>query len=106
ALLAVVESLKGEPVRPEELERARTSLLNDFEKTQLDTGAYLRALSEFAAMGDWRLFFLYRERLKKVSLADVQRVAEHYLKPANRVLGMFVPTDAPDRADIPPSQEW
>ena len=57
-------------------------------------------------MGDWRLFFLYRERLKKVTLADVQRVAEHYLKPANRVLGEFVPTDAPDRAAIPPSQEW
>ncbi len=106
ALLGVVESLKAQPVRPEEVERARTSLLNDFEKTQLDTGAYVRALSEFSAMGDWRLFFLYRERLKKVALADVQRVAERYLKPANRVLGVFVPTDAPERADIPPSQEW
>ena len=106
ALLGVVESLKAQPVRAEEVERARTSLLNDFEKTQLDTAAYVRALSEFAAMGDWRLFFLYRERLKKVTLADVQRVGEHYLKPANRVLGVFVPTDAPERADIPPSQEW
>jgi zinc protease len=106
ALVATVESLKGEPIRAEEVERARTALLNDFEKTQLDTGAYVRALSEFIAIGDWRLFFLYRERLKKVSLADVQRVAEHYLKPANRVLGTFVPTDAPERADIPPSQEW
>ena len=106
ALVATVESLKSEPIRAEEVERARTALLNDFEKTQLDTGAYVRALSEFIAIGDWRLFFLYRERLKKVTLADVQRVAEHYLKPANRVLGTFVPTDAPDRADIPPSQEW
>ena len=62
----------------------------------------MRALSEFAAIGDWRLFFLYRDRLRKVTLADVQRVAEHYLKPANRMVGMFVPTDAPDRAEIPP----
>src|SRR5687768_2402986 len=69
ALLGVVEKLKSDPVRPEELERARTSLLNDFEKTQLEAAAYLRALSEFAAIGDWRLFFLYRERLKKVTLA-------------------------------------
>ena len=99
ALLAVVENVKKEPVRPEEVERARTSLLNDFEKTQLDTGAFVRALSEFGAIGDWRLFFLYRERLKQVALADVQRVAEHYLKPANRVLGVFVPTDKPERAD-------
>ena len=106
ALIATVEGLKSDPIRAEEVERARTALLNDFEKTQLDTGAYVRALSEFAAIGDWRLFFLYRERLKKVALADVQRVAEHYLKPANRVLGTFIPTDAPERADIPPSQEW
>jgi zinc protease len=106
ALIATVEGLKSDPIRAEEVERARTMLLNDFEKTQLDTGSYVRALSEFAAIGDWRLFFLYRERLKKVTLADVQRAAEHYLKPANRVLGTFVPTEAPDRADIPPSQEW
>jgi zinc protease len=106
ALLSVVEGVKSEPVRAEELERARTQLLNDFEKTQLEAAAYLRALSEFAAIGDWRLFYLYRERLKKVTLADVQRAAEHYLKPANRVLGSFIPTDAPERADIPASQEW
>jgi zinc protease len=106
ALLAAVEGLRNEPVRDEEAERARISLLNDFEKTQLDTAAYVRALSEFAAMGDWRLFFLYRERLKKVTTADVQRAAEHYLKAANRVVGTFVPTDAPERAQIPPSREW
>jgi zinc protease len=106
ALLGVLEAVRREPVRPEEVERARTALLNEFEKTQLDTGAFLRALSEFAAIGDWRLYFLYRERLKKVAVADVQRVAEHYLKPANRVLGVFQPTDSPDRAAIPPSQEW
>ncbi|TMI34091.1 MAG: insulinase family protein, partial [Betaproteobacteria bacterium] len=27
--------------------------------------------------------------------------AEHYLKPANRVLGVFVPTERPERAEIP-----
>ena len=68
--------MKGDPVRAEEVERARTSLLNDFEKTQLETAAYVRALSEFAAIGDWRLFFLYRERLKKVTLAEALRLEE------------------------------
>jgi zinc protease len=106
ALLGTLESLQREPVRAEEVERARTELLNEFEKAQIDTGAYVRALGEFAAMGDWRLYFLYRERLKKVTLADVQRVGEHYLKRANRVLGVFHPTESPDRAPIPPSQEW
>ncbi|HEX6320292.1 MAG TPA: pitrilysin family protein [Burkholderiales bacterium] len=106
ALLEVLENVKRDPVRAEEVERARTTLLNEFEKTQLDTGAFLRALSEFAAIGDWRLYFLYRERLKKVTIADVQRVAEQYLKHANRVLGVFQPTESPDRAPIPPSHDW
>src|SRR5207302_4259761 len=64
----------------------------------------VRSLSEFAALGDWRLFFLYRDRLRKVALEDVQRAAERYLRPANRVLGLFIPTEAPERAEIPPTR--
>jgi zinc protease len=104
-LVEVVEGLKRDKVRAEELERARTALLNDYEKVQLDTGQLVRSLSEYIAMGDWRLFYLYRDRLRKVTLADVQRVAEQYLKPANRVLGEFVPNERPERAEIPPTPD-
>ena len=52
-------------------------------------------------MGDWRLLFLHRDRLRQVSVADVQRVAAAYLKPANRTLALFVPTEKPDRSEIP-----
>ncbi len=106
ALLEVLENLARMPLTAEEVQRARTELLNEFEKAELDTGAFVRALGEFAAMGDWRLYFLYRDRLKKVTPADVQRVAGQYLKRANRVLGVFLPTDAPDRAPIPASRDW
>ena len=106
ALLSVVEGLAQAPIEAGEVERARTELLNEFEKTQLDAASLVRALSEFEAIGDWRLYFLYRDRLRKVTLADVQRVAEHYLKPANRVLGEFIPTDAPDRAAIPETPDY
>ncbi|TMI15444.1 MAG: insulinase family protein [Betaproteobacteria bacterium] len=101
ALIQAIESLRKDRITAEEVARARTALLNDFEKSQLDAGAFVRALSEFSAMGDWRLFFLYRDRLRKLGLENVQRVAEHYLKPANRVLGVFVPTERPERAEIP-----
>jgi zinc protease len=105
ALVRVVESLAASPVTAEEVERARTRLLNEFQKAELDTGSMVRALSEFQAIGDWRLLFLYRDRLRRVTLQDVQRVAGQYLKPANRVLGVFVPTDSPERADIPPTPD-
>ncbi len=102
ALLGELEGIARHPVRAEEVQRAKTELLNDFEKAQRDTGSLVSALSEFEAIGDWRLFFLYRDRLRAVTVADVQRVAVAYFKPANRVLGVFLPTRHPDRAAIPP----
>ena len=101
ALVAALEGAGREPINDIEVERARTSLLNEIEKTQLDSAALWRTLPEFASMGDWRLFYLYRDRLRNVTTADVQRAADTYLKPANRVLGMFLPTAKPDRAAIP-----
>ncbi len=102
ALLATIENLASEPVREEEVARSKTALLNDFEKIQIDSLALVSSLSEFSASGDWRLFYLYRDRLRKVTLQDVQRVAATYLKPANRVMGTFIPTEQPARAEIPP----
>ncbi len=101
ALLAALETAR-EPFTDAEVERARTALINDIEKAQLDAQGLVRYLAEYAAMGDWRLFYLYRERVRKVTTADVQRAADTYLKPANRVLGAFIPTSQPDRAEIPP----
>ena len=101
ALLATLDGVRREPMRADEIERARTSLLNEMEKMQLDGRALVSALSEFAAVGEWRLFFLYRDRLRAVTIADVQRAADTYLRPANRVLGQFVPTALPERAQIP-----
>ena len=82
---ALIEALEGagrEPVTDAEVERARTALMNDFEKTQLDSASLWRMLPEYAAVGDWRLFYLYRDRMRKLSTADVQRAADTYLKPA------------------------
>ena len=101
ALLAALESPERERVTDVEVERARTTLLNDMEKAPLDSLAYVRWLGEFASVSDWRLFFVYREHVRKTTTADVQRALDTYLKPANRVLGVFVPTDKPDRADVP-----
>jgi zinc protease len=105
ALLGTLEGFARHPVRAAEVQRAKTELLNDFDKAQLDTRALAQALSEFSALGDWRLLFLYRARLRAVTREDVQRVATAYLKPANRVLAQFVPTARPDRAVIPPTPD-
>jgi zinc protease len=101
ALLATVEGFAANPVTDEEVERARTKLKGDVEQLLTNARSVALALSEMVAIGDWRLLFLYRDRLDKVTRDDVQRVATAYLRPANRTLGLFHPTSQPERVAIP-----
>lgn len=100
-LISTLESLAQHPISAEELERARTRLLNKIEQLLTNTRNLATTITEFIAMGDWRLLFLHRDRIKQVTLEDVQRVANTYFKSSNRTLGLFIPTKAPDRAEIP-----
>ncbi|MEO7402970.1 MAG: insulinase family protein, partial [Burkholderiales bacterium] len=101
ALLQAVESFATQPVTAEELERARTSLMSAVERSLRDSRSLATLLSEFVAMGDWRVLFWYRDQLAKVTREDVQRVALGYFKRQNRTLGLFMPTGTADRAEIP-----
>lgn len=100
-LINTIESLTEHPITAEELERARTRLLNKIEQLLTNTRNLATTITEFIAMGDWRLLFLHRDWIKQVTLEDVQRAANTYFKPSNRTLGLFIPTKAPDRAEIP-----
>ncbi|HMO44945.1 MAG TPA: pitrilysin family protein [Rubrivivax sp.] len=101
ALLQVSESLARQPITAEELQRARTQWLNGWEQNFSDPENVGMSLSEAIALGDWRLFFLGRDQVREVTLADVQRVAEAYLRPSNRTLGTYLPTEQPQRAPAP-----
>jgi len=100
-LLDLVEVRKDAAFTDDELSAARIRQLKNIELTMNDANRLAMSLSESIAQGDWRLFFLQRDRIEKVTLADVERVAKAYLKPSNRTFGQFIPTPAPDRAEIP-----
>jgi zinc protease len=100
-LLDVIENSQRKPVTEQEVTVAKASLLNDFEKTVNDPARLGIALSESIAKGDWRLFFLYRDRIEAVTAADVNRVAQTYLQPSNRTFGHFVPTEKPSKVEVP-----
>jgi zinc protease len=104
-LTGVVEKPAAQPVTDAEVERARNQILAQIELSLNSSERVGLALSDWAAMGDWRLMFLYRDRVRAVKTADVQRVWSNYLKPANRTAGLFYPTEAPDRVTVPASPD-
>ncbi len=101
-LTNVIESVAAQAPTTEEVERAKTTLLKNIELALNSSDRIGLQLSEWASMGDWRMLFIHRDRIKQVTPADVRRVAALYLKPSNRTLGVFLPTKGPDRAEIPP----
>jgi zinc protease len=104
-LLDVVENPASLKITPEEVDRAKVAYEKSFDQLMNNSGRVGIVLSEWAASGDWRLMFLHRDRMKKVTPKDVERVAQMYLKPSNRTLGTFVPTKSPERTIVPPAPD-
>ncbi|MBI5768773.1 MAG: insulinase family protein [Verrucomicrobia bacterium] len=100
-LLATIEGAGATDFSAEEVNRAKQQILKQRELSATDTAQIGISLSEWAAQGDWRLYFLYRDRIEQVTPEAVRTVAKRYFKQSNRTVGLFIPTDQPDRAAIP-----
>lgn len=100
-MLGVIGGVVTEPPSKDEVDRARTRLLNRTEQSLKNSARVGLDLSEWSSMGDWRLLFLNRDRVEQVTPEDVARVAKTYLKDSNRTIGKFIPEDSPDRTVIP-----
>jgi zinc protease len=105
-LLEQVEGLSKQPFNEEEVRAAKQRLANMYERaSKSNVLGVANALSESIAAGDWRLGFVYRDAIAKVTVADVNRVAKTYLVSANRTLARFIPTAEPMRVEIPPAPD-
>ncbi|CAG1005291.1 zinc protease [Burkholderiales bacterium] len=98
AMLATLFGVKDRPVTQAELDRVRTKFLKAYDQTINDPQSFGIQLSEWIALGDWRLFFLHRDRWRRLTPEDVTRAGAEWLKPANLTLGTFAPDANPDRA--------
>ncbi len=100
-LLKQVEQIAAHPVTQQEVDEAKQRIGNAYDLYFTDVNAVGMGLSEFQSAGDWRLLFTSRDAIEKVTAADVNRVAAAYLKSSNRTLGRFIPSETPDRVEIP-----
>jgi zinc protease len=102
-IISTVESIGSKGVTGQEVNRARQQILKAREMAATDTSRIAVSLSEWAAQGDWRLYFLHRDRIEKVTPEAVQAVAARYLQRNNRTVGLFIPTEKAERIEIPPT---
>ena len=102
---ATLDGIRSEPFTEEEVDRAKSQYAKSFELLMNDSEAAARNLSEWQAMGDWRLLFVYRDRIQNVSRDQVQQAAEKYFIPTNRTIGKFYPTKEPVYVTMPASPD-
>ena len=99
-MLDTIEQVSNKGITEVELVRAKRQFRKYIDQLSADTQKLLIELAESAAAGDWRLFFLNRDRIEKVSVDDVNRVARKYLQPNNRTVGVYVPVQQPQRTPV------
>ena len=105
SMTEIVETIADEGVTEEEVERARQYWLKEWELAMSNSATLAIQLTEWAAQGDWRLLFLYRDRLEQVTPDSVREVAKKYLQRNNRTSGLFIPTEEAERISIPATPE-
>ena len=105
ALLEEVEKLIKKGVSDEEFRRA----LRNIEANTIfamDSHYYrARLLGQAVVAGDWRLLEGYLPALRKVTPADVVRVAKKYLSHRNKTTAELIPTKKSRRASAANSRE-
>ena len=96
-LVKEIESIHENGISDSDVKRAVLSLMKRRERSFANTESFATSLSEWESYGDWRLYFLHRDRLEKVTTEQVKEAARKYLIGSNRTVGLFYPTD-----EVPP----
>jgi zinc protease len=91
--LAEIEKVKSAGVTAAEVDR----IVRQYQAAEAygrdGTANVASSLNEWIAVGDWTLYARYADKMAKVTPADVQRVAKHYLGHDQSTTGWFVPTE-------------
>lgn len=98
-LIETIElSFAKNPATAEEVQTSLAEAAVDYDRALSDPEGFAVDLSDYIALGDWRLFFADRDATAKVSVDDVNTAAATYFVRDNRVVGLFIPDDHPKRA--------
>lgn len=99
AIYEEIERLRREPIADWELDKAKNSARrSSIQSLQSSLGTAIR-LSEYAVFyNDPNLINTQFQKIAAVTKADVQRVAQKYLRPTNRTVAITTPAKNADGA--------
>ena len=78
-------------VEAEELQRAKSQINAETAFTRDGTYSVASNLNEAIALGDWTYYTTFLEKIKNVSIDDIQRVTNTYLTEDQSTTGFFIP---------------
>lgn len=95
--LSELDNIKNKTFTQADVERAKAKILKALENVQNNTVDFTIYLTEIIGAGDYRLGFLYRDAIEKLTLDDIERVAKKYFATNNRTYGVFIPSKEEER---------
>jgi zinc protease len=87
-----IETLIQSPPSEREIQKAKNQIESSFVMEQDSIYVQAMKLGIFEMLGGWKLMDQYLDGIRKVTQADVVRVAKKYLTPDNRTVGILIPT--------------
>ncbi len=92
AIDKLLDDVKAEPVSARELEKAKNQVEAGFIFGQDSAFGQAMRIGNYESSAEWRLVDKYLEGIKRVTAADLLRVAKKYLDPDQRTVGTLIPT--------------
>ncbi len=86
-----LEQLKKAPPSEREIRKAKNQIEASFLMGQDSIHIQAMQYGRFEMLGDWRFMDRYLEGIRKVTPADIVRVAQQYLTESNRTTGILMP---------------
>ncbi|TDI72715.1 MAG: insulinase family protein [Bacteroidetes bacterium] len=91
AIQAVLDEVLENGITQEELDRARSQFIAQAAFSRDGAYSVASGLNEAIAVGDWTLFTSAEERVRAVTVENVNAVARRIILPDSRVVGQFEP---------------
>ncbi len=99
-LLTTMDEVGMMNIADEDLTRAKNTIMKYISDGMNKTTDLAIGLTEYIGAGDWRLLFLYLDRIEQLRVTDLKAAAKKYYKPSNRTYGVFIPDATPDRTVV------